>query len=58
MKRIANIAKVVIAIQMTFMFILLPDRTATEIVILCLSEYAIFAPIDASVLIKNIKGGA
>jgi len=54
MKNLANVMKFVVGIEMA-LFFGFTDKAAMEIVILCLAQYAVFFPVDASVIIKNIK---
>lgn len=55
-KHLANFAKVAVAVEMGVMFWLLPERSAMDVLILCLGQYSVFTPVDASMLIKNIRG--
>ena len=55
-KVVANFAKVAVAIEMGCLFWFLPSREAWEIIVLCLAQYAVFAPVDVSLVIKAIKG--
>lgn len=54
-KNAANFAKVIVAVEMAVFFVATPDRTALDILTLCLGQYAVFAPVDVSMIIKNIK---
>ena len=54
MKLVANVMKFVIATEMGVLFWF--DKAAVDIILICLAQYAMFAPVDASILIKNIKG--
>lgn len=57
-KHVANVVKVLVALEMGIMFWCLPDRGAVDILVLCLGQYSVFTPVDASMLIKNIRGTA
>ena len=56
MKNAANVMKFVIAVEMALLFWLLPEKGAMDIITICLAQYAVFAPVDVSMIIKNIKG--
>ena len=55
-KQFANWLKVVIALEMTVLFFVLPGRTALEIASIGLAQYGLFFSVDLSIIIKNIKG--
>ncbi len=55
-KQIANWVKILIVIEMAVLFVVLPDKSVWDIIFICIAQYAVFAPIDASLIIKNIKG--
>lgn len=55
-KHIANFAKVIVAVEMAFMFLFLGGRSAWDIIQICLCQYALFSPVDVSLIIKSIRG--
>lgn len=55
MKHFANAAKILIAMEMGLMFVFLTTRPAMDIVLICIAQYALFLPVDASILITNLK---
>lgn len=55
-KHFANWVKFAIVIEMAIMFIFMPTRAAWDIIQIGLCQYALFFPVDASIIIKNIRG--
>ena len=54
MKKLANVMKFVVAAEMVALFVF-TTHSAWDIALLCFAQYAIFFPIDASVIINNVK---
>lgn len=54
-KAVANWMKVIVGVEMIALFIFLPSRPPLDVVLICLAQYAIFFPVDASLIIGNLK---
>lgn len=54
-KSIANWMKLIVGLEMLALVIFVPSRPALDIILIGLAQYAIFFPVDASIIIGNLK---
>lgn len=54
-KDFANWMKLAIVLEMLALFVF-TEKGAWDVVTICLAQYAIFLPVDASMVIRTLKG--
>lgn len=54
-KEFANWMKLAIVLEMLALFVF-TDKPVWDIIILSLAQYAVFLPVDASMVIRTLKG--